>query len=106
MFVIILKVSAHIPVGTPDYVAPELLLAMNKSHGHFSYGTEVDWWSLGVCAFEMLFGGTPFTADDSSKVSTYANIMDYKVSVCGKYSVDKVDALCSLICYNSLCELY
>ncbi|CAG5116714.1 unnamed protein product, partial [Candidula unifasciata] len=80
------KVSAHIPVGTPDYVAPELLLAMNKSHSQFSYGTEIDWWSLGVCAFEMLFGRTPFTDDDSSKVSTYANIMDYKKAL--KFPVD------------------
>jgi serine/threonine protein kinase len=33
-------------VGTPDYLAPELLLGT----GH---GREVDWWSLGAIIFEV-----------------------------------------------------
>jgi serine/threonine protein kinase len=33
-------------VGTPDYLAPELLLGT----GH---GREVDWWSLGAIMFEV-----------------------------------------------------
>ena len=44
------------------------------------FGCECDWWSVGVCAFEMLFGKTPFTSEDGSMVTTYANIMNYKVS--------------------------
>ncbi|KAG1712145.1 Serine/threonine-protein kinase greatwall [Nymphon striatum] len=50
-------------LGTPDYLAPELLL--KKPHG-----TSVDWWSLGVCLFEFLTGVPPFndqTADDVFK---------------------------------------
>jgi serine/threonine protein kinase len=39
--------------GTPDYVAPEML-----SETGYSYS--VDWWALGVMAFEMLFGYPPF----------------------------------------------
>jgi len=42
-------------VGTPDYLAPELLLGT----GH---GSEVDWWSLGAILFEMIAGAPPFTA--------------------------------------------
>ena len=65
------------PVGTPDYVAPEVLMSMNSGEG--TYGLECDWWSLGIVAYEMLFGKTPFTED--SIVVTYSNIMNFKVHV-------------------------
>ena len=48
--------EAHRAVGTPDYLAPELLLG--SRHGH-----EVDWWSLGVILYEFVVGLPPFSAD-------------------------------------------
>ncbi|ESQ30953.1 hypothetical protein EUTSA_v10011200mg [Eutrema salsugineum] len=45
----------HSAVGTPDYLAPEILLG--TEHGYAA-----DWWSVGIILFELITGIPPFTA--------------------------------------------
>lgn len=53
-------------LGTPDYLAPELLLRQ----GH---GPAVDWWALGVCLFEFCTGVPPF--NDETPQAVFNNIL-------------------------------
>lgn len=56
--------------GTPEYLAPEILL--NKGHGK-----PVDWWTLGVFLYEMIAGVEPFNDEDTMLV--YQKILKGKI---------------------------
>ncbi|XP_019431657.1 PREDICTED: probable serine/threonine protein kinase IREH1 isoform X1 [Lupinus angustifolius] len=57
-------------VGTPDYLAPEILLGT----GH---GYTADWWSVGVILFELLVGIPPFNAEHPQSI--FDNILNRKI---------------------------
>ncbi|XP_057988769.1 probable serine/threonine protein kinase IRE4 isoform X2 [Hevea brasiliensis] len=62
--------SRHSAVGTPDYLAPEILLG--TEHGYAA-----DWWSAGIILFELLTGIPPFTAESPEII--FYNILNRKI---------------------------
>jgi serine/threonine protein kinase len=51
--------------GTPEYLAPEIILSTGHNRG-------VDWWALGILLFEMLAGYPPFY--DENPIDIYRKI--------------------------------
>lgn len=58
-------------VGTPDYIAPEML------RGESSSNYSADYWSLGVIMYEMLCGVPPFNDDSVDKI--FDNILSHRI---------------------------
>ncbi|ESK97583.1 serine threonine protein kinase (nrc-2) [Moniliophthora roreri MCA 2997] len=52
-------------VGTEEYIAPEVIAAQ----GHTA---AVDWWTLGILIYEMIYATTPFKG--AERTDTFANI--------------------------------
>jgi CRP-like cAMP-binding protein len=80
--------------GTPDYLAPEIIL--NKGHDK-----AVDYWSLGVLIFELMTGTAPFFAHDPMNV--YALIIQGSVRFPSHFGC--VQAVCFVGQAPSDCDL-
>ncbi|MCJ1438525.1 serine/threonine protein kinase, AGC [Xylographa pallens] len=72
-------------VGTEEYIAPEVI----KGCGHTS---AVDWWTLGILVYEMLFGTTPFKGKNRN--ATFANILRDDVPFPEHSNSPQVTTLC------------
>ncbi|XVE72910.1 hypothetical protein DITRI_Ditri11bG0076100 [Diplodiscus trichospermus] len=87
------RMLAYSTVGTPDYIAPEVLLKKG-------YAMECDWWSLGAIMYEMLVGYPPFYSDDP--MSTCRKIVNWrnhlKFPEEAKLSADAKDLISKLLC--------
>ncbi|KAG2175629.1 hypothetical protein INT43_001276 [Umbelopsis isabellina] len=57
-------------VGTEEYIAPEVI----KGCGHTS---AVDWWTLGILIYEMMYGTTPFKGTNRNE--TFSKILKLEV---------------------------
>ncbi|KAJ8626763.1 hypothetical protein MRB53_020070 [Persea americana] len=53
-------------VGTHEYLAPEMI----RGEGH---GSAVDWWTLGIFLYELLYGTTPFKGQGNR--ATLSNVV-------------------------------
>ncbi|KFO22211.1 Serine/threonine-protein kinase LATS2 [Fukomys damarensis] len=84
---------AHSLVGTPNYIAPEVLLRKG-------YTQLCDWWSVGVILFEMLVGQPPFLAptptETQLKVINWESTLHIPAQV--KLSPEARDLITKLCC--------
>ncbi|KAF3456764.1 hypothetical protein FNV43_RR01418 [Rhamnella rubrinervis] len=87
------RMLAYSTVGTPDYIAPEVLLKKG-------YGMECDWWSLGAIMYEMLVGFPPFYSDEP--MSTCRKIVNWRTHLKfpeeAKLSPEAKDLISRLLC--------
>nr|ADU04569.1 protein kinase C1 [Plutella xylostella] len=77
--------------GTPDYIAPEIIL-------YQPYGKSVDWWAYGVLLYEMVVGQPPFDGEDEEEV--FAAMTDNSVSYPKTLSKDARDACKTFLMKN------
>jgi len=81
-------------LGTPDYLAPELLLKTGHSEA-------VDWWALGVCLYEFMIGIPPF--NDTTASLVFENILSGNIEWPeGDEALPKeaMDAILALLTYD------
>ncbi|MCO5552313.1 hypothetical protein L7F22_005824 [Adiantum nelumboides] len=87
------RMLAFSTVGTPDYIAPEVLLKKG-------YGMECDWWSLGAIMYEMLVGYPPFYSDEPMttcrKIVNWRSHLKFPEEV--KLSAEAKDLISRLLC--------
>ncbi|XP_074790908.1 cAMP-dependent protein kinase catalytic subunit alpha-like [Natator depressus] len=74
--------------GTPEYLAPEIILSKG-------YNKAVDWWALGILIYEMAAGYPPFFADQPIQI--YEKIVSGKVRFPSHFSSDLKDLLRNLL---------
>ncbi|KIM25541.1 hypothetical protein M408DRAFT_207972 [Serendipita vermifera MAFF 305830] len=59
-------------MGTPDYLAPELILGLSEDD------RGADWWAIGVITYEFLHGIPPFYAETQDEV--FKNILSIRIN--------------------------
>jgi cGMP-dependent protein kinase len=65
----ILKDKTNSIVGTPQYMAPEIILGDN-------YSFEIDYWSIGICLYEFVCGNIPFGENANTPLDIYVSIIN------------------------------
>jgi cGMP-dependent protein kinase len=63
-------VRTYTVIGTPHYMAPEVILGQG-------YSVSVDYWSLGIILYEFLFGMVPFGENYDDPTEIYQEIVQY-----------------------------
>lgn len=78
--------------GSLAYMAPEVC-------GRKGYSWQADWWSLGVCAYELIFGRRPFEGRTSSELTSsilkdHLRFPERAPSVCSQEGLNALQQVC------------
>ncbi|KAJ3673994.1 hypothetical protein LUZ60_005986 [Juncus effusus] len=93
------RLKTRSAVGTPDYLAPEILLGTE-------HGCAADWWSVGVILFELITGIPPFTARSPEMI--FDNILNRRIpwpDVPNEISVEAQDLIDRLLTHDEYLRL-
>ena len=74
---------AHSLVGTPNYIAPEVLQRTG-------YTQLCDWWSVGVILYEMLVGSPPFLANTPAETQYKVSYFFFMLTEIIRVTIDKL----------------
>jgi cGMP-dependent protein kinase len=69
----ILKDYTSTIIGTPHYIAPEILQGKG-------YSLSCDFWSLGICMYEIFYGFYPFGNSANDVIDIYKEILKKSLS--------------------------
>ena len=64
----VLKDYTSTIIGTPHYIAPEILQGKG-------YSLSCDFWSLGICMYEIFYGIYPFGNDANEVIEIYKDVL-------------------------------
>eukprot|EP00400_MALV-I_sp_L67-5_P001324 gene1324-370_t len=64
---------AYTLVGTPEYLAPEVILGKG-------YSCTVDWWSIGVMLYEFVAGPLPFGSESDDQLELFREILEHEIT--------------------------
>jgi protein kinase A len=76
--------------GTPEYLAPEIILSQGHNKG-------VDNWAFGVLVFELLVGRSPFYLPGSDQLSLFKRIVHEKYQIPSNISDEARDLITKLL---------
>ncbi|CDR98117.1 cGMP dependent protein kinase, putative [Babesia bigemina] len=68
-----IKGRAYTLIGTPHYMAPEVILGKG-------YGCLADVWSFGICLYEFICGPLPFGNDAQDQIDIFRDILKGNLS--------------------------
>ncbi|XP_017785215.1 PREDICTED: cAMP-dependent protein kinase catalytic subunit gamma-like [Nicrophorus vespilloides] len=78
--------------GTPEYIAPELIMMKG-------YGMSCDWWSFGILIYELTAGIVPFK-DKGDPLKLYSKIVDGRFPMIPSFSKELKDLMFDLLEIN------